>query len=196
MLVDVSAMMSSELRRHCNHYFFFYLNLLHDMSHQLPVQRSTECTWTDTLHSDLIWFYDGTYLNTQLQTKRHPSINCHSRRGQPFPPSICLIWTFALIPLSDKQWDRYLSFLEERVLLSDRENASNAYVNLLLTLGWHVIQTGAQTEEGEQRWRILGYCMAGAFFDCEEIVDVAKKSKKKKVKKKNRKGGQGQQRGE
>ena len=33
--------------------------------------------------------------------------------------------------------------------------------------------------------------MAGAFFNCSEVVDVAKKSDKKKGKNKNRKGDKG-----
>ena len=37
----------------------------------------------------------------------------------------------------------------------------------------------------------MGYRMAGAFFDCSEVVAVAKKSYKKKGKKKKRKGDKG-----
>ena len=37
--------------------------------------------------------------------------------------------------------------------------------------------------------RILGYLMAGAFFECSEVVAVAKNYEKKKGKKKNE-GGQ------
>ena len=54
LLADVSAMMSSEFRRHCNHYFIFFLSFLRDVFPQLPVQPSTECMRTDTLHSDPI----------------------------------------------------------------------------------------------------------------------------------------------
>ena len=39
-----------------------------------------------------------TYHKTRSQTNRHPSVNCHSRRGQPLPPSILLLITFALTP--------------------------------------------------------------------------------------------------
>ena len=35
---------------------------------------------------------------------------------------------------------------------------------------------------------LLGYRIAGAFFNCSEFVTVAKKSEKKKGKKKKRKG--------
>ena len=34
----------------------------------------------------------------------------------------------------------------------------------------------------------MGYRIAGAFFNCSEVVDVAKKSKKKKVNKKKMRG--------
>ena len=37
----------------------------------------------------------------------------------------------------------------------------------------------------------MGYLMAGAFFDCFEVVAVAKKSEKKKGKKKKSKRGEG-----
>ena len=61
----------------------------------------------------------------------------------------------------------------------------------MFVLGRHVIRTGVQTEEGGWRRRILGYRMAGAFFDCSEVVSVAKNSENKKGKKKNRKVGNG-----
>ena len=43
------------------------------------------------------------------------------------------------LPPSEKQWYRYLSFLEERVLSSEWEKDANAYVNLMFVLGLHVI---------------------------------------------------------
>ena len=48
-------------------------------------------------------------------------------------------------------------------------------------------------EDGGGGWRlrILGFLMAGAFFDYSNVVAVAKKSKKKKVIKKNSKGYKG-----
>ena len=94
-------------------------------------------------------------------------------------------------PPLENQWDRYLSFLDERILSSEREHNVNAYVDLPFALGWHIIRTGSQTEEGGQRRRVLGYCMNGAFFDCSEVVVVAKKSDKKKGRKKNTEGGKG-----
>ena len=59
LLADVSSIISSELRRHCKHYFIF-LSCLRNVFPQLPVQPSTECTHTDTLHSDPFLFFDGT----------------------------------------------------------------------------------------------------------------------------------------
>ena len=38
---------------------------------------------------------------------------------------------------------------------------------------------------------LLVYCMAGAFFDCYEAVEIANNSEKKKGKKKKRKGDKG-----
>ena len=38
---------------------------------------------------------------------------------------------------------------------------------------------------------MLGYRMAGAFFDCYKVVAATNKSEKKKDKKKNRKGEKG-----
>ena len=63
----------------------------------------------------------------------------------------------------------------------------------MFALGRNVIQTGVQTEEGGCRHRKLGYCMAGAFFDCYEVVGVAKNSDNKKGEKKKRKGGKGKE---
>ena len=81
--------------------------------------------------------------------------------------------------------------MEERVLYSEWEHDTNAYVGLLFTLGRNVIKTGAQTEEEGRRRRILGYLMDGAFFGCSEVIAVAKKYEKKKGKKKNRKWNKG-----
>ena len=94
-------------------------------------------------------------------------------------------------PPSEKQWDCYLSFLEELVLSSEQEHGTNDNIDLLFVLGWNIILTGAHFEEGGWRCRILGYLMAGAFFDCFEVVAVAKKSEKKKGKKKKSKRGEG-----
>ena len=65
---------------------------------QLPVQLSTQCTRTDTLHSDPIWFFEGTCHETQSQTNRHPSINPRIRRGQPLSVYIHLFSTCSLTP--------------------------------------------------------------------------------------------------
>ena len=43
MLADVSAMMSSELRRHSN-LFFIFKRFLRDVFPQIPVHPDTECT--------------------------------------------------------------------------------------------------------------------------------------------------------
>ena len=54
LVADVSAMMSSELRRHCNHFFIFLKAFLCGVFPQLPVQPSTECTpWIPTRSSFL-----------------------------------------------------------------------------------------------------------------------------------------------
>ena len=65
---------------------------------QLSVQPSTECTRTDTLHSDPIWFFDGTCHKTPSQTNRHPSINRHILHVQTLPPYIRLLGICALTP--------------------------------------------------------------------------------------------------
>ena len=65
---------------------------------QLHVQPSTECTRTDTLHSDPFLFFDRICHKTQSQTNLHPSIDRHSRHRKPPPPSICLLGTCALTP--------------------------------------------------------------------------------------------------
>ena len=44
-------------------------------------------------------------------------------------------------------------------------------------------------DEGGGGSRVLGYHMAGAFFDCSEFVAVADNSEKKKGEKKNSRGG-------
>ena len=60
ILADVSAMMLSELRHHCNHYLICSKSYLRDVFPQLPVQPSTKCTRTDTLNSDPFLIFDGT----------------------------------------------------------------------------------------------------------------------------------------
>ena len=65
---------------------------------QRPVQPSTECTCTETLHYDPILFFDRICYKTQSQTNRHTSIDHHICRGQQLPPSICLLSTCALNP--------------------------------------------------------------------------------------------------
>ena len=52
-------------------------------------------------------------------------------------------------------------------------------------------ELGCRWSSGGWRRRILGYCMAGDFFDCFEVVAGAKKSKKKKGKKRNIEGDKG-----
>ena len=83
MLADVSStIMSSELRRHFAHTSFFK-SFFHDVFPYIPVQSITECTRTDTLHSDPIWFFDGRCHKTQSKINGHPSIDRNSRRGHP-----------------------------------------------------------------------------------------------------------------
>ena len=81
--------------------------------------------------------------------------------------------------------------MEDCAVSSDRYHNANAYVDPLFELGRNVIRIGAQTEEGGWRSRILGYRVAGAFFDCSEAVSVVNNSKKKWGKKKNMKGYKG-----
>ena len=57
MMTDSSAMMSLELRRHCNH-FFIKKSFLRDVVPQLLVQPSSECIHTDTLNYDANFFLD------------------------------------------------------------------------------------------------------------------------------------------
>ena len=139
MLADVSAMMSSEFRRHCNHYFIFFLSFLRDVFPQLPVQPSTECTRTDTLQYDPFFFY-GTCLKTQSQTNRptplSTAIATEENHSLPLFVSLTIVPS---PPPSEKQWGRYLSFLEERILFSEWEHNANSYVNLLFVLVRHVI---------------------------------------------------------
>ena len=99
LLADVSPMMSSELRCHCNHYFIFK-SCLHDVFPQLPVQPSTECTRTDTLNSNPFLIFHGTCHKTQSQTNGHLSINCNIRRRKPLPTSILLLRLVPSPPLS------------------------------------------------------------------------------------------------
>ena len=65
---------------------------------QLPVQRSTECTRAYTLNYDPFFIFDGTCHKIKSQTNRHPSINYHSRRRKPLPPTIILLSTCLLTP--------------------------------------------------------------------------------------------------
>ena len=64
LLSGVSAMIILELRRHWNH-FSLKKSCLRDVFPQLPVQPSTECTYTDTLDYDPNLFFDGTCHKTQ-----------------------------------------------------------------------------------------------------------------------------------
>ena len=97
MLADISAMMSSELRRHCTHISFFK-SYFRDVLPQLPIKPITSFKRNNTLNHYPIPFFDGTCHKTQSQTNRHPSIDRHSRRGQPLPPSIRLLITCAITP--------------------------------------------------------------------------------------------------
>ena len=49
-------------------------------------------------------------------------------------------------------------------------------------------ELGSRRSRGGWRRRILGYHMSGTFFDCSEVVVVAKKSNKNNGIKKNRGG--------
>ena len=68
--------------------FISFLSYLRGVFPQLPVHPSTECTRTDTLHSDPFLFFDRTCHKTQSQTNRHPSIKWHSYHRQPLASSI------------------------------------------------------------------------------------------------------------
>ena len=63
-LVDVSAMMISELRRHCTP-ISFLKSCFCDWFPQFSIQHSTECTRTDTLNYDSILFFDRTCHKAQ-----------------------------------------------------------------------------------------------------------------------------------
>ena len=78
--------------------YLVFKRCFHDVFPQLSVHPSTYCTRTYTLFSDPIRFFYRMHPKKQWQTNRHPSIDRHSRRGQPLPPSMCLISTCALIP--------------------------------------------------------------------------------------------------
>ena len=56
----------------------------------------------------------------------------------------------------EKQWDRYLSFLKERIISSDQEHDANAYVDILFVLGRHIIRTEEHTEEGGVEAKDIG----------------------------------------
>ena len=98
MLADVSAMISSELWRHCNHYFICFKAVYAMCSHSflysivLNVRALTPCILTPS------YFFDGTCHTTQSQTNRHPSINRNFRLRKPLPPSIRLLINYALTP--------------------------------------------------------------------------------------------------
>ena len=96
MLADEIAMMSSEVQLHCNH--FLYLSCLRDVFPQLPVQPSTECTRTDTPHSNPIQFLTERVIKYNHKPTAAPSIDRCSCRGRttPFSPFDSL----ALVPLT------------------------------------------------------------------------------------------------
>ena len=149
-----------------------------------------ECALTPCILNPSGFLTEHAIKHNHKPTATPPSTVIAAADNHSLPPFTSL----ALVPSpppSEKQWGRYLSFLEERVLSSEQEHDANAYVDLQFALGWHVIRTGAQTEEGGWRCRMLGYRMAGAFFHRSEVVDVAKKSEKKKGKKEKRKGDKG-----
>ena len=58
--------------------YFIFLSSFRDRFPQLPVQHRTECTCTDTLHSNPIFFFHGMCHKTQPQTNHHPSIDRQS----------------------------------------------------------------------------------------------------------------------
>ena len=154
------------MRYHCTPISLLKKGCFHDVFPQLPMQPSTECMQTDTLHSDPILFFDGTcHKNHHKPTANLASTVIDAAGNHPLPQFASL----AILPSpppSEKQWDLYLSFLEERVLSSEREHDANAYVGVLLALGRNFIRNGMQKVEGGWRHSILGFNMAGALFNC------------------------------
>ena len=75
-------------------------------------------------------------------------------------------------PPSEKQWDRDFAFLEEQVLYSEWDHDTNAYIDLIFALGHHVIGTWSQTVDRGFRRRILGFQLAGSFFDCSKVLPL------------------------
>ena len=83
---DASAMMSSELWRHC-----FKKAVFMTCSHSFPyslvlnVRALTPCILTPSY-----FLTEHAIKNNHIPTAT-PSINCHSRRGQPLPPSVLAV---------------------------------------------------------------------------------------------------------
>ena len=133
---------------------------------QLPVHPSTECTGTDTLYSDPIWFFDGNCHKTQSQTNRHPSIDCHIRRGQPLSPSIRLLSTCDITLSLREASGLLLHILGGVCPLLRAEVQHQCLRRYIVSVGSERHQNWGEYVVGGWRRSILGYIMAGAFFDC------------------------------
>ena len=86
--------------------------------------------------------------NNQKPTTTPPSTIIDAVENHSFPPFAYLELFPSTPPPPDNQWDCYLSFLEEPVISLEREHNVNSSVDIPFALGWHVIRTGAHTEEG------------------------------------------------
>ena len=94
---------------------------------QLPVQPSTECTRTDTLHSDPIWFLTEHVIKHNKKPTTTPLSTVIATADNHSLPPFASLALLTSTPPSEKQWDRYLYFLEERVFSSEWEKDANAY---------------------------------------------------------------------
>ena len=98
-------------------YFIIKKICFHNMFPQLLVHPSTECTYTDTVHYDPFFLTEHAIKHNHKPTARPPSTVISATDNHCLPTFASL----ALVPSpspSEKQWDRYLSFLDERVLSS------------------------------------------------------------------------------
>mmetsp|Transcript_45319 Transcript_45319/g.95076 ORF Transcript_45319/g.95076 Transcript_45319/m.95076 type:complete len:1434 (+) Transcript_45319:142-4443(+) len=80
-------------------------------------------------------------------------------------------------------WQRYLSFLEEKIVLASSLHEATVYIELMFKLARRDL---AKAPADDAR-RVVRFFMSGAFFDCSYLTDPSAAQKKSSTKKKKTK---------
>ena len=199
LLDGVSAIMSSELRHDCNQISLLkygFTTCSHRFSHSLVLNLHL---LTPYILTSSYFLTEHAIKHNQKQTSTPPLAIIAAVENHFLPPFASLEPPSSTPP-SEKQWDCYLSNLEDGVLSSEWQHDANAYVNILFVLVRNVIQTGAHMVDGAQMldgwWRrmILGFCMAGPSLTVLKLLPL-QRTPIRITSRRKQEGGKGQWRG-